>query len=176
MQGHGLEGSIRGEGTKISHATRHNQKSQFANKQNPSATKSCGVCARVLSRFSGVWLIMTLRTAAHQAPMGFSRQEYRSGLPCPSLGDFPDPGIKIESLMSPALAGGFFTISATWEAHQVVLFPATCMQKAIHGSTVCNCKIWKPQTCPYIGAWPKELCNVRTREHFTAIRKEEDEL
>ena len=66
--------------------------------------------------------------------------------------------------------------SATREAHQVVLFPATCMQKAVHGSTVCNCKIWKPQTCPHIGAWLKELCNVRTREHFTAIRKEEDEL
>ena len=38
--------------------------------------------------------------------MGFRRQEYWSGLPFPSLGDLPDPGIKP---MSPALAGGFFT-------------------------------------------------------------------
>ena len=38
--------------------------------------------------------------------MGFSRQESWSGLPCPSPGDLPDPGIK---LASPALAGGFFT-------------------------------------------------------------------
>jgi len=38
--------------------------------------------------------------------MGLSRQEYWSGLPFPSPGDLPDPGIK---LMSPALAGGFFT-------------------------------------------------------------------
>ena len=48
--------------------------------------------------------------------MGFSRQEYWSGLPFPSPGDLPDPGIKPASLMSPVLAGGFFTTSATWEA------------------------------------------------------------
>ena len=48
--------------------------------------------------------------------MGFSRQEYWSGLPCPPPGDLPDPGIEPVSLLSPALAGGFFTISATWEA------------------------------------------------------------
>jgi len=46
----------------------------------------------------------------------FSRQEYYSGLTFPSPGDLPDPGIEPESLMSPALAGGFFTTSATWEA------------------------------------------------------------
>ena len=48
--------------------------------------------------------------------MGFSRQEYWSGLPCPPPGDLPDPGIKPTSLMSPASAGGFFTASAPWEA------------------------------------------------------------
>ena len=35
---------------------------------------------------------------------------------CPSPGDLPDPGIEPASLMSPSLAGGFFTTSATWEA------------------------------------------------------------
>ena len=45
--------------------------------------------------------------------MGFSRQERCSGLPCPSPGDLPDPGIEPASLVSPALAGGFFTTSAT---------------------------------------------------------------
>ena len=56
---------------------------------------------------------------AHQAPlfMGFSRQEYWRELSCPPPGHLPDPGIKPASLMSPALAGGFFTTSATWEAH-----------------------------------------------------------
>ena len=44
--------------------------------------------------------------------MGFSRQEYWSGLPCPPPGDFPDPGIKSASLTTPALAGGFFTIES----------------------------------------------------------------
>jgi len=37
--------------------------------------------------------------------MGFSRQEYWSGLPCPSSGDLPNPGIEPVSLTSPALAG-----------------------------------------------------------------------
>ena len=46
--------------------------------------------------------------------MGFSRQEYWSGLPYPSPGDLPDPGIEPQSLGFPALAGGFFTTSATW--------------------------------------------------------------
>ena len=45
---------------------------------------------------------------------GFPRQEYWSGLPFPSPGYIPDLGIEPVSLMSPALAGGFFTTSATW--------------------------------------------------------------
>ena len=52
--------------------------------------------------------------------MGFSRQEYWSGLPFPSPGALSDPGIEPTSLMSPALAGRFFTITASWEAHPVV--------------------------------------------------------
>ena len=41
-----------------------------------------------------------------------------TGLPCPPPGDLPNPGIELVSLMSPALAGGFFTTSTTWEAQQ----------------------------------------------------------
>ena len=48
--------------------------------------------------------------------MGFSRQEYWSSLPFPPPGNFPDPGIEPTSLVSPALAGRFFTTSVTWEA------------------------------------------------------------
>ena len=72
----------------------------------------------VLSHFSRVQLFATLWTIAHQAPlsMGFSRQEYWTGLPCPPPGDHPDPEIEPLSLMSPALAGGFFSTSTTWEA------------------------------------------------------------
>ena len=56
--------------------------------------------------------------AAHQAPpsMEFSRQEHWSGLPFPALGPLADPGMKPTSLASPALARGFFTTSAPWEA------------------------------------------------------------
>ena len=48
--------------------------------------------------------------------MWFSRQEYWSELPHPSLGDLLDPGIEPASLISSALAGRFFTTSASWEA------------------------------------------------------------
>ena len=47
--------------------------------------------------------------------MDFARQEYWSGLPFPPLGDLPDSGIEPASLMSPALAGRFFTTNAAWE-------------------------------------------------------------
>ena len=62
--------------------------------------------------------LATLWTVTCQAPLstGFSRQDYSSGLPCPPPGDLPDSKIKSTSLMSPALAGGSFTTSATWEA------------------------------------------------------------
>ena len=54
---------------------------------------------------------VTLWTVAHQAPlsMGFPRQEYWSRLPFPTPGDLPDPGIEPTSLVSSALAGGYFT-------------------------------------------------------------------
>ena len=78
---------------------------------------SMHVCVSAKS-LQHVWFFETLWTVAHQAPLSleFSRQEYWSGLPCPPPGDLPDTGIKPVSLMSPALAGGFFTTSTTWEA------------------------------------------------------------
>ena len=62
-------------------------------------------------------------TVGRQSPlsMGFSRQEYWSGLPFPSPGNLPDPGIKPAFLLSPALAGGFFTTRATWDANVVLI-------------------------------------------------------
>ena len=72
-----------------------------------------------LSHFSCVRFFATLWAVAHQAPlsMGFSRQEYLSGLLCPPPRDLPHSGIEPESLTSPALAVGFFTTSTTWEAY-----------------------------------------------------------
>ena len=68
----------------------------------------------MLSHFSCVQLFATLWTVACQAPLsvGFCRQEYGRGLPCPPPGDLPNPGIETVSPMSPALAGGFFTTRA----------------------------------------------------------------
>ena len=64
-----------------------------------------------MSDFATPW------TVARQVPlsMGFPKQEYWSGLPHSPPGDLPDPGIEPTFLVSPALAGRFFT-SATWEA------------------------------------------------------------
>ena len=72
----------------------------------------------MLSRFSRVRLSATPWTVVCQASlsMGFSRQEYWSGSPCPPPGDHPAPGIEPVSLMSPALASRVFTASATGEA------------------------------------------------------------
>jgi len=74
----------------------------------------------VLSHLRHVRLFATPWTIAHQAPlsMGFSREEYWSGLPCPPPRHLTDPGIEPVSPMSPALAGSFFTTSATWEAER----------------------------------------------------------
>ena len=67
---------------------------------------------------SCVQLFETLWTGSCQAPLsiGFSRQEYWSGLPCPPPGDLPDPGMESASLTSPAVSGGFFTTSDAQEA------------------------------------------------------------
>ena len=60
----------------------------------------------------------SVERGVHQASLsiGFSRQEYQSGFPCPPLEDLPDPEIKPTSPTSPALAGRFFTTRATCEA------------------------------------------------------------
>ena len=85
------------------------------------------MCAKLLQ---SCLLFVTIWAIAHQAPpsMGFSRQEYRSGLPCFPPGDLPDPGIEMGSLMSPAWAGGFFflTTSATWEALYLLNLSQKC--------------------------------------------------
>ena len=75
---------------------------------NLSAHFNAVLLLLLLSLFSRVRLFATPWTTAYQAPlsMGFSRQEYWNGVPCPPPGDLPDPGIDSES---PALGGGFLT-------------------------------------------------------------------
>ena len=76
----------------------------------------CVSVSSVVSNFATPW---TPWTVAPQAPlsMGFSKQEYWSGLSCPPPGDLPHPRTELSSLMSLALVGGFFTSNTTWEGH-----------------------------------------------------------
>ena len=105
------------------------------------------VCSVMSDSFAAPW------TVAHQAPLskGFPRQEYWSGLPFPSPGDLPHAGIEPSSPMSPALAGGFFTTSATWEALQ-------------HGIKCSN--TWKSHS-PVTGPWFSS--RYRGREEKAAL-------
>ena len=63
------------------------------------------------AEFVAPWTVSPLAPLS----MEFSKQEYWSGLPVPTPGDLPNPGVEPTSLVSPALAGGFFTTCTTWE-------------------------------------------------------------
>ena len=73
------------------------------------------LCAQPLSH---VQLFAVPWTVARQAPLpvGFSRQEYQSGVPFPPLGVLSDPGMETVAIAPPALASGVFITSAPWEA------------------------------------------------------------
>ena len=72
---------------------------------------TCAAAAMMLNHFSHVGLFGTPWIVAYQAPLciGFSKQEYWSGLPCPPPGDLPNSKTELLSPVSPALAGRFFT-------------------------------------------------------------------
>ena len=74
------------------------------------------VHACMLSHFSCARLCATVACQARLS-MGFSREEYWNGLPCPSPGDLPDKGLNLHVLcLLPWVVSGFFTTSTTWEA------------------------------------------------------------
>ena len=103
-------------------------------------------------------------TIAHQTPlsMGFSRQEYWSRLPYPHPGDLPHPGIEPASLMSPALAGRFFTASA--------IFVYMCVLACTHGDPHADSAIFYTMgsyTC-YTTPALRETMSTPASEH-TAI-------
>ena len=86
-------------------------------KEDGKSVEELGKKKKVKS-LSRVQLFENPWTAAYQAPlyMGFSRQEYWSGVPFPSPGNLPYPGIKPKSPASPALASGLFTSSAKFQS------------------------------------------------------------
>ena len=81
----------------------------------------------VLSHFSHVRIFATILTVAYQAPlsMGFSRQEYWSGLPSPPPGHLPDPGIEPISPASPALQAD--SLSLNQEAFRTINYYKRCI-------------------------------------------------
>ena len=95
--------------------------------------------------------------------MGFSRQEYQSGLPCPPLGNLPDPRIELASLTSPALASGLFTTSTTWEARVCVCVcvggVCMCVWSVCVGGCVCGVCVCVGGVCVLI--IPRSLQGVR---------------
>ena len=105
----------------------------------------CIVCACMLSSFSHVELFVTPRTVDCQTPLsvGFFRQEYWRGLPCPPPGNLPDPGIKPGSLMAPVLSSGFFTASASWESPYFIDFCSFLMEGHVPLSAFSDCSVLK---------------------------------
>ena len=95
--------------------------------------------------------------------MGFTRQEYWSGLPCPPLGNLSDPEIELMSFMSPALARGLFTTSATWESHiktkqVLIIFPVPLC--SLLPSSLAFCHL-------HYQCWRDSLfCTFVSREHL----------
>ena len=112
------------------------------------------LCMRV-HLLSRVWPFATLWTRAHQVPLSmvFSRQEYWSGSPFPSLGDLSGPGIEP---VSPALAGGFFT---TEPPGKPLLYPHVMGKGTVWGPGACeDCisSLWCfPYTCFPVFTYPE---------------------
>ena len=113
----------------------------------------------MVRHFSCVLLFETPWTVPHLAPlsMGFSGQEYWSGLPCPPPGDLPDPGIELMPLRSPALAGGIFTTSATWKS---LLYVHICIYVGL----------------PWWLSIKESSCKARTTRHMGCLLDWKDPL
>jgi len=116
----------------------------------------------MLSFFSHIHLFETILTIALQAPlfMGFSRQQYRSGLPCPPRGDLRDLGIELASLMyltSSALAGGFFTSAPL----HVVSISKSKLNPPFFS------ELWSYQPVRHLTQMPQTLQYVQSWTHFS---------
>ena len=102
-------------------------------------------------------------TAARQAPlsMGFSRQEYWSGLPFPSPGDLPDPGIEPGS---PVLAGGFLTTVTPGGLVKTLIERDTWTPMFI-AALFMIARTWKQPRCPSADEWIRKLWYIYTMEY-----------
>ena len=107
------------------------------------------VCA--LSR---VWLWNPMRgSPSGSSVMGFSRQEYWSGLPCPLSGDLPDPGFKPTSFVSPAPAGRFFTAALSGEppVNTGAYYTPSLSEVGLRAKKQLMGTVWEPGLGPHPG-------------------------
>ena len=127
----------------------------------------------MLIHFSHVWLFVIPWTVARQVPlpMGFSRQEYWSGLLFPPSGDLPESGIEPESLTSPALTGRFFTTSATWKAHQQLISILMCKDLGSHHTHLCNKKNLDKLKSQWLFLYPLENWTYREKHNLEIWRE-----
>ena len=122
----------------------------------------CSSCP-VLKSLSRVRLFSTPWTVAYQAPpsMGFSRQEYWSGLPFPSPGDLPNPGIERRS---PAVQADALTSEDTKIERD------TCIPLFI-AALFTIARTWKQPRCPSTDEWIKKLWYIYTMKYYSTIKK-----
>ena len=120
------------------------------------------------SHLSRVQLCATPWTAAHQAPlsMGFSGQEYWSGVLVPSPGDLPDPGMEPASLVSPPLGSGFFTTSLTKMKSEWSRVESNfcCLSYAACGTML----FWQPWQTDTL-SWSTDLCDLEGYVSFWKV-------
>ena len=113
-----------------------------------------------------IQLFETPWTVGQQVPLstGFFRQEYWNGLPFPPPGDLPDPGIKPSSLVSPALAGGFFTAELLGRLPLdstlvLMVWFLTCCCSENDFLSVCVCACTCAHMCLHaVVDWANKLC------------------
>ena len=116
-----------------------------------------------MKSLSRVRLFVTPWTVAYQAPpsMGFSRQEYWSGLPFPSPGDLPNPRIERRS---PAVQADALTSEDTKIERD------TCIPLFI-AALFTIARTWKQPRCPSTDEWIKKLWYIYTVEYYSTIKK-----
>ena len=126
-----------------------------------TVAKPHSACVRMLHCFSHVQLFAILGMIACQFPlaMGFSRQEYWSGFPALFQGIFLTQG----SSMSPALAGGFFATSTTWEAQTSGNFQANPHQEEKYRDGLVAHELWGPYL---IGRRSLKLLLLKVKENI----------
>ena len=130
-------------------------------KADEVGTDSRLCCCALLNHvrlFAGPWTVV----CQVPLPTSFSRQEYWNGVLFPSLVDLSDPGIKLifpASPVSPALAGGFFTTSTTWEAHtdSRLLQTKSWMGSGMGLLHACDLSLVIGDSLYYLATWCKEL-------------------